>query len=315
MRILIADDEGTSRKLLGHVLGSWGYEVLPVCDGREAWEQMRAESPPPLAILDWMMPGLDGVEVCRLVRALVTSSPPYIILLTARSGKDDIVAGLTAGANDFLTKPFDREELHARVEVGRRFVELNQELLENREQLRVQALTDALTGILNRRAILQTLEEEIARTQAERDNIAVGMMDIDMFKSINDAFGHAAGDEVLREVVRRSADSLRSDDSFGRFGGEEFLLVLPGVDSEAARPILERVRNAVSSSAVQVGGRPVRVTVSIGGAVRDGESIDDLIRVADDALYAAKAAGRDRVVMSRAAITFPTVRARERKSA
>jgi diguanylate cyclase (GGDEF)-like protein len=188
-------------------------------------------------------------------------------------------------------------------------------LLENREQLRVQASTDALTGVLNRRAILQTLEEEIARAEAEYEDVAVGMMDIDMFKSINDTFGHAAGDEVLKEVVRRSADSVRSNDFFGRFGGEEFLLVLPGVNSEATHPILERVRNAVRSSAVQVRGRQVRVTVSIGGVVRDGESIDDLIRAADDALYAAKAAGRDKVVMSRAAVSFPTAMARERKPA
>ena len=129
MRVLLAEDDSTSRKLLGHVLRGWGYDVLAVGDGGQAWEELKRESPPPMAILDWMMPELDGLEVCRLVRTLPTPSPPYIILLTARSAKEDIVAGLDAGANDFLTKPFDREEFRARVEVGRRFVDLNEQLL------------------------------------------------------------------------------------------------------------------------------------------------------------------------------------------
>lgn len=315
MRVLIAEDDGTSRKLLGHVLQSWGYEVLSVVDGKQAWEHLRHESPPPMAILDWMMPELDGLEVCRLVRTLVTASPPYIILLTARSGKEDIVAGLDAGANDFLTKPFDREELRARVEVGQRFVELNRELLESRERLKLQALTDALTGVMNRRAILQTLEQEIARADRDGEVVAVGMMDIDLFKGVNDTLGHAAGDEVLREVVRRSADSLRSYDFLGRFGGEEFLLILPGAGLEDIRPILERVRTAVGASPVPVGTRRVGVTVSIGGAVRTGESVDDLIRSADAALYAAKAGGRNRVMVSGAPVPRPALAAVGRRPA
>jgi two-component system cell cycle response regulator len=298
VRVLFAEDDTTSRKLLAHILQSWGYEVTPAGDGRQAWEALAGADSPPLAILDWEMPKLDGVEVCRLVRALETPSPPYIILLTARTAKEDIVTGLDAGANDFLTKPFHREELRARVEVGRRFVELNQELVESREQLRLLALTDMLTGIMNRRAIMDELERAVLRAARSGEALAIGMMDVDFFKRVNDTWGHAAGDEVLKEVVRRAAGALRSVDYLGRFGGEEFLLILAGATARAARSALERVRLAVAASPVLLDPGTAQVTVSIGGAIWRGGSVGRLIVAADDALYAAKDRGRNRVVMA-----------------
>lgn len=298
MRVLIAEDDATSRKLLGHVLRAWGYEVMHAGDGREAWQTLAGPNSPPLAIVDWEMPELDGVEVCRLIRAVETPSPPYIILLTARTAKEDIVTGLDAGANDFLTKPFHREELRARVEVGRRFVELNQELVESRELMRKQALTDALTGIMNRRAVMEELERAVTRAERSGEGLAIGMMDVDLFKRINDAWGHAAGDEVLKEVVRRASGALRSVDYLGRFGGEEFLIVLHGANPKAARSVLERVRRAVAASPVLLDAGTARVTVSIGGAVWQGDSVGRLIVAADDALYAAKDRGRNQVVMA-----------------
>ncbi len=298
MKVLVAEDDATSRKLLSHILQGWGYEVLAVRDGGSAWEVLSGRASPPLAILDWEMPGLDGVEICRRVRAIVTPSPAYIILLTARTAKEDIVVGLDAGANDFLTKPFHREELRARTEVGRRFVELNRELLESREQLQIQALTDALTGIMNRRAVLEELDRALARAARGREALAVGMMDIDFFKRVNDTYGHGGGDSVLKEVVRRSARALRTGDSLGRFGGEEFLMILGRADEAVARPVMERVRTALSARAIPVGQAGVKVTVSIGGAVWAGQSVDQLISAADNALYSAKEQGRDRVVMA-----------------
>ena len=298
MRVLIAEDDRASRSLLERVLLKWGYDVAVTCDGEEAWRTLQQEDAPSLVVLDWMMPGLDGPEVCRRVRKLDAPNPPYLILLTGRDGKSDIVAGLEAGANDYLGKPFDKDELHARLEVGRRFTELNGKLLATQAILAEQARTDALTGVMNRRAILERLSEEMARTQRDATRLGVGMIDIDHFKRINDAYGHAAGDCVLREVVARASSATRPYDAFGRFGGEEFLAIVPACPEAEVASVLERIRSAVADSPVAVEGHKVRVTVSIGGAMSRGTSVDALIRSADDALYQAKVAGRDRVVVA-----------------
>jgi two-component system cell cycle response regulator len=298
MRVLIAEDDRVSRKLLERVLVKWGYEVAVTCDGAEAWEALQSEDAPLLVILDWMMPGLDGVEVCKRVRELEAPNPPYIILLTARYGKADIVAGLEAGANDYVGKPFDRDELRARLEVGHRFTELNRKLLETQQTLARLARTDALTGIMNRRAILERLAEEIARAERESTRLGIGMVDIDHFKRINDVYGHAAGDQVLCEIAERSSGAIRLYDSFGRIGGEEFLVVLPGAESLDLGDVLQRICNAVFGSPFVVESREEQVTVSLGGCLYDGQSIDGLMRSADSALYQAKAAGRNRVVVA-----------------
>jgi two-component system, cell cycle response regulator len=298
MRVLIAEDDVTSRLLLQRVLARWDYEVIATKDGVEALEALRAADAPRLAVLDWMMPGLDGVEVCRRVRELDTEQPPYVILLTARGGKEDIVRGLDSGANDYLGKPFDPEELRARVEVGRRFIELNERLIEAQHALEIVARTDALTGILNRGAIVRRLEEEMARALRENVALSVGMLDIDHFKCVNDTHGHAVGDIVLRAVVQRSQTVLRRYDVLGRFGGEEFLVIVPGAESPQALEILERIRSTVADSPILVEGRELTVTVSVGGATSRGEPIDRLLIRADDELYHAKEQGRNRVVIA-----------------
>ena len=257
VRVLVADDDLTSRNLLRRVLERWGYDVVVAEDGAEAWERFQ-EDDPPLAILDWMMPGLDGVELCRRVRR-TRPSPPYVILLTSRDGKGDIVTGLDAGADDYLGKPFDGEELRARLEVGRRFAELNAKLLDAQRILEVQAMTDPLTGILNRRAILERLEQEMARAKREGMAVGVGLVDVDHFKGVNDTLGHAAGDEVLcrargqvdgrDQAVRR----LRQD----RRGGVPCRPArLRSARSSRAR--LERIRAcAFVEAPVEVEGRDV----------------------------------------------------------
>jgi len=298
MRVLIAEDDRASRSLLERVLLKWGYEVAVTCDGEEAWRTLQRDDAPSLVVLDWMMPGLDGPEVCRRVRELDAPNPPYLILLTARDSKSDIVAGLEAGANDYLGKPFDKDELRARLEVGRRFTELNSKLLATQAILAEQALADALTGIMNRRAILERLSEEMARAQRDATRLGIGMIDIDHFKHVNDVYGHVAGDRVLREVAGRASSATRPYDGFGRFGGEEFLTIVPACPGVEVVSVLERIRTAVGDSPVEVEGHQVRVTVSIGGAMSGVGSVDELIRSADDALYQAKAAGRDRVVLA-----------------
>jgi len=298
MRILIAEDDVTSRLLLKRVLENWGYEVTVTKNGAEALQALLAEDAPRLAILDWMMPGMDGVEVCRRVRSRETLQPPYIILLTALEDKKGVVTGLEAGADDYVGKPYDPDELHARLEVGRRLVELNEELLEARHAAEILARIDALTGVLNRRAILNELEREAERATREGSPLGIGMLDIDHFKLVNDTYGHAAGDSVLCEVVRRALGVMRPYDSFGRFGGEEFLVLVPGSGEEELRHVLERIRGVIGSTPIAVGGHDLAVTVSLGGATRGSESADGLIARADDALYTAKEQGRDRVVLA-----------------
>jgi two-component system, cell cycle response regulator len=298
VRVLVAEDDATSRKLLTRVLAQWGYEVTATSDGAEAWAVLQSENPPPLAILDWMMPEVDGVELCRRVRMCYTESPLYIILLTGRDAKDDMVIGLDAGANDYLGKPFHREELRARVNVGRRFAELNQKLLETHRSLEILARTDPLTGTLNRRAMLERLSEEMARAARENSWPGLGMIDIDHFKHINDTYGHEVGDHVLMAVVGRSAATMRPYDAFGRFGGDEFLTILPHAVPAHVRDVLERIRLAACGRPVEVDGHQIEVTVSIGGATSRGESAEALIRSTDVALYQAKALGRNRVVMA-----------------
>ena len=298
MRVLIAEDDVTSRLLLTRVLENWGYEVTATKDGAEALQALQAEDAPRLAILDWMMPGMDGVDVCRRVRARETLQPPYIILLTALGDTESVVTGLEAGADDYVGKPYDPDELHARLEVGRRLVELNDELLEAQHALEILARTDALTGVLNRGAIVKELEREAERAAREGVPLGLGMLDIDHFKLVNDSYGHAAGDAALCEVVRRVLGVMRPYDSFGRFGGEEFLVLVPGSGERELKDVLERIRSVIGSAAIVVDGHELAVTVSLGGATQGRESADGLIARVDDALYAAKEQGRDRVVLA-----------------
>jgi two-component system cell cycle response regulator len=298
MKVLIAEDDVTSRLLLTRVLENWGYEVTVTMDGEEALAAMQADGAPRLAILDWMMPGMDGVDVCRRVRARATLEPPYIILLTALGDKDSVVTGLGAGADDYVGKPYDPDELRARLEVGRRMIELNDELLEAQHALEILASTDSLTEVHNRGAIFGELEQELERAAREGNPFGLGMMDIDHFKQVNDAHGHAAGDVVLREVVRRALSVLRPYDTLGRFGGEEFLVLVPGAGPETLGEVLGRIRKAVGSTPIVVDGHELTVTVSIGGAVHGAGSADHLIARADDAMYAAKEQGRDRVLVA-----------------
>ena len=298
MKALVADDDTASRLLLQKMLTKWGYEVVAASTGDEAWRILTSDDSPDLAVLDWMMPELDGVEVCRRIRALELSSPPYLILLTGRDKKEDIATGLESGASDYLQKPVDRDELRARLLVGRRFAELNRRLLDAQAELRRQALTDPLTHIMNRRAILGRLTEEMARAPRQGLPLSIGVLDVDHFKSINDQFGHAGGDAVLQEVVGRGQNALRAYDAIGRIGGEEFLVVMPGVGPRDTEIVLERLRRAVGETPMKAQGQEVTVTVSIGGAVCQNESMDELLNLADDALYSAKDQGRNKVVMA-----------------
>ncbi len=298
MQVLIAEDEPATRRLLEATLRRWGYSVRVACDGTEAWQALEPEGGPRLAILDGQMPGMDGVEVCRLVRTLPADRYVYSILLTSRAGKEEVARGLESGADDYLRKPFEPVELRARLRVGSRTLALHAELIAAREALRVQATHDALTGVLNRGAVLDALGRELDRAKRHGSALGVLMVDVDLFKRINDTFGHAAGDAVLREVTRRLGEGVRPYDLVGRVGGEEFLLVLPDCDPGETVRLGERLRVRMSDEPVLYEGESISVTVSIGAAVRGPDGLTDpraLIQAADAALYRAKRSGRDRV--------------------
>jgi len=226
MKLLIAEDSMTLRLMLQAIAQQWGFDPIMAEDGVEAWEILSGDNPPRLVLLDWEMPRMDGLEVCRRVRASNTEDPPFILLLTGRSETADIVTGLEVGANDYVSKPFDNTELKARLQVGKRMLDLQQELISAKQTLTIQATHDALTGINNRGAVMEAMEQEMARTRRQSQPLRIGLCDIDHFKQINDTHGHLAGDAILREVAKRLKATLRPFDRIGRYGGEEFLILL-----------------------------------------------------------------------------------------
>ncbi len=294
MRILIADDDRVSRRMLESILTRYGHEVVAVADGLAAQAALLQADGPRLAILDWMMPGADGLAVCRAVRQ-IAEPYVYLILLTSRDRREDMLAGLDAGADDFLTKPMDSIELRARLRSGARVLELQEGLLLAQEALRRQANFDHLTGLWNRRMVLDRLGLELERARREQLPVNVLLADLDLFKQVNDTHGHAAGDEVLVEASRRMRQALGEHGFIGRYGGEEFLAVLPRCSAQEAREVAERMRADMAARPVMACGVPLSVSLSIGVASMAGAEAHTLIQSADLALYRAKALGRNGV--------------------
>ncbi|MCH2107775.1 MAG: diguanylate cyclase [Polyangiaceae bacterium] len=300
MKILIADDDKRTSRLLTRWVEKWGYEVVAASDGQEAWSILCADPEIRLCVLDWLMPEMTGLEICRKLRANQSEVYRYALLLTAKTRVEDVVQGIEAGADDYLVKPCNPLELEVRLRAGRRVVELQQSLIEAREQLRVEATHDALTGLLNRRAIETRLEREINRGARGHD-LSVIMVDIDHFKSVNDNFGHQIGDRVLQEVARRMRDTLREYDFAGRYGGEEFLLVLSDCEETVAERVADRIRLSIDLNKIMTPRGELRVSCSLGVASTQsfpGATAEDLVRLADAALYQSKNAGRNRVTLA-----------------
>ena len=300
MIVLVADDDALSRRLLVSTLERAGYEVIAVENGRLAAENLCRPDGPRLALLDWVMPELDGPAVVREVRQ---KREPYVhmVLLTSKESKRDIVEGLESGADDYLIKPFDPAELTARLRTGLRILQLEDNLVEAREEMRFKATYDTLTGLLNRGVILDLLSRELSRTRREDGRTAVLLGDVDHFKSINDTRGHLMGDEVLKEIARRMFASVRSYDFVGRYGGEEFLVVLNNCDAASSVARAEEIRRAIASVPVQTVQGPIPVTMSLGVlSTRDWgvRPVEELLREADAALYKAKADGRNCVKLA-----------------
>ena len=297
MKVLVADDDASTRGILSIALRKWNYEPVPVSNGIGALEIMLAADSPLIAIVDWNMPKLSGPEFCAELRKHPTQIQPYLLMLTVRNSKEDIVHGLESGANDYLLKPTDPGELLARLNVGRRMVELQTDLLRARDALEHEAVHDQLTGLLNRKGTLQALSREMARAAREKTPLSVGMLDIDLFKNINDTYGHMTGDDVLRGMGELLQKGLREYDILGRFGGEEFLIITPSPGNQ--NNLYERLRKDLEASKIRTRSGDLRLTTSIGVAeFKQDKSLDTLLMEADKALYAAKRAGRNRVMLA-----------------
>jgi two-component system, cell cycle response regulator len=295
--VLVVDDSAIARRLVQHALPQNEFAIISAKTGSEALDLYR-EHRPGLVITDWLMPDLSGIELCERIRSEFADSFTYIIMLTGVSEKAKVVTGLKAGADEYLTKPFDSDELRARTEVGRRIVELHRELQAKNRLLEQLALTDVLTGLPNRRAIEEWARRQLSGAMRHDFPFWVVMSDLDQFKFINDTCGHDAGDVVLRKFAETLKANSRHSDICGRIGGDEFLIVITHVEETGVRLAIERMRHQIESQRFTFGAHEVGVTASFGIAgFCHGQTMnfDRLVTQADTALYAAKRLGRNRV--------------------
>ena len=307
MRILIAEDDVVSRTILRRAVEKIGHECLAAADGEEAWGLYKENPDLDVIISDWMMPRVDGLELCRRVRNLDRDGYTYFIFLTALGDREHLLQGLEAGADDYLSKPLDRDELGMRLTSALRVTDLHQrlafqnvELEKLNRMLFEQSRQDPLTSLGNRLRLREDLQVLQSRTERYGHNYAVALLDVDFFKAYNDRYGHLAGDAVLRRVAATISSGQRTGDTAYRYGGEEFLVVLPEQDAEAATAITDRLRQAVEDLGIPHadGGPGGVLTISAGGAVSIGAGdADGLLKAADKALYTAKSGGRNRVAL------------------
>jgi diguanylate cyclase (GGDEF)-like protein len=298
--VLVVDDSAIARKLVEHALPQNEFAIISAKTGSQALDLYR-EYRPGLVITDWLMPDLSGIELCERIRSEFADSFTYIIILTGESEKAKVVTGLKAGADEYLTKPFDSAELRARTEVGRRIVELHRELEAKNRLLEQLALTDVLTGLPNRRAIEEWARRQLSGALRHDFSFWVIMSDLDQFKLINDTCGHDAGDVVLKKFADTLKANSRHSDICGRIGGDEFLIVITHVDETGVRLAIERMRQQIESQRFTFGTQEVGVSASFGIAgFRHGQTMDfdQLVTQADGALYSAKHSGRNRVEMA-----------------
>ena len=298
--VMIVEDDPVSREVVAHLLRRREYQVVETADGREALELLSPEVK--MVVAEWMMPNLDGLELCRRLKSPDLAGYRYVIMVTSKAEKEDIVEALEAGADDYIIKPVDHDELLARIRAGERIVQLERALADAWEKAQGEAERDSLTGLYNRRHFDERLAGELRRAERERSRVALLMLDLDHFKHINDTYGHAVGDEVLRHVAKIIAREVRvGTDVPARYGGEEFAVIAPGTNLLGAESLAERIRTRVAELRVPVGDQLVSVTVSVGVAVFDprvttrDEPVRALVEAADQRLYQAKHAGRNRV--------------------
>ena len=299
-RVLVADDDMVTRMMLSATLKDWGLEVVEATNGEEALAQLTSADPPKLALVDWNMPIKNGLEVCRELRSGAPEPYIYTIILTSMNKSEDIVTGLDAGADDYVIKPYNPNELRVRLKAGERITSLQSELVKAKEKLQEQADRDPMTGLYNRRAIQRKFRDQQVDPMTVGNPLSALLLDIDHFKLINDTHGHDVGDLVIIEVGRRIREVVGAGVLVSRYGGEEFLMLLPLTQMEPSQDVAEKLRMAIRSEPlVTPEGTSVSLTVSMGlssGTLREDDVIETFVKYADEALYEAKEGGRDRVV-------------------
>ncbi len=297
-RVLVADGDSDTRLRLLHLLREWGFSVVAASDGIEALGIVELQQLPDFFFINRSLAGMNGIELCRRICDRFSEHSPHIVLMGSATAHQDVVEALESGATEYLTTPFDEQELRARLIVAVRSLDRHDNLISSREQFRDQATRDALTGVWNRRGILEILERELGRAEHNGRSTGILMLDLDHFKNVNDAHGHLAGDLVLQETARRLCRKLRAYDRLGRYGGEEFLIVVPATNEKELCELAERIRASTESQPVPADLINIRITLSIGAAMaKPGDSSKaKVIAIADQALYEAKKLGRNRIV-------------------
>lgn len=300
LKVLIAEDDPVMQKLIAGIIETRGGIVNLADNGNQAWNIIKKE-PIRFLISDWNMPGMSGYDLIGKIRKENQPYYTYIIFITGRTEQSDILRGLEIGADDYVTKPFQAQELIARVAIGKRILKFQRELEESKEKLYRLATRDSLTGLLNRRAWYQKLEKTLSHKKKIDEPVALALLDIDHFKKINDSFGHQIGDKVLARVAEIIGSNLRDTDLLARWGGEEFSIAFPGLDQNSSKKILDRIRKQIAGSVISLDSGSVEVAVRISGGLAEASAqkglyeIDELILHADQALYRAKELGRNRI--------------------
>ncbi len=296
--ILIIEDDKDSRELLKIYLKKWNYNIFEALDPDIAINKI-TEHNIQLALIDWVLDEVSGLEICNTIRKKLKDKYIYIIMITGKKTKDDVVEALREGADDYLIKPFNFEELRVRIEAGERIINYQNHLKNNYIKLYEASLIDTLTKIYNRKTILDKLNSEFQRAKRLNNNLSVIMCDIDYFKKINDSYGHIIGDKILENIGEILKTNLRLYDSAGRYGGEEFLLILPDTDTNTAYKVADRIKKYLENNHLKVGKFSIPVTMSFGISSSSGKkSISELIDNADKQLYKAKRAGRNRIILA-----------------
>ena len=290
MKVLVAEDDLTSRTMLSFIVKKWGFMPIEVEDGKKALLELQKEDGPKIALLDWSMPEMDGLEVVQKIRLSVGIQQPYIIFITTKGDREDVLKGISAKANDYILKPYDENELRLRLEVARHKIEIKQAVED-------AVLKDPLTGVLNRGPILNYLENKVTLANRDGNSLAIGIINVENITEVNKENGHRVGDDLLCEFTKLLQSRIRSSDCIGRYGGDQFLIVSYGIATNEIEPFFRQLHNEVIKETYETRGGPVSIKINLGVVIMEKDSnVDSLLTDAENALEIANRSGQNKIV-------------------